>query len=128
MPCPHGPSATTKERTRKTQRGYRTFGCQHCGRTCNERRATPFNYLEHPTDIVLLALLWRLRYKLSLRDLAEMFLERGVACTHAAVRAWETRVAPLLADHLRTKRHGHVGTSWHVDKTYIKVDGTWCYL
>ncbi len=26
------------------------------------------NYLEYPTDIVLLVVLWRLRYKLSLRE------------------------------------------------------------
>ena len=48
-----------------------------CKRTFNERTGTPFNFLDYPTDIVLLVVLWRLRYKLSLRDLAEMFLERG---------------------------------------------------
>ena len=42
--------------------------------------------LEYPTDIVLLVVLWQLRYKLSLRDLAEMFLERGFEFTHEAVR------------------------------------------
>ncbi len=35
----------------------------------NERTGTPFNCLEFPTDVVLLVVLWRLRYKLSLRDL-----------------------------------------------------------
>jgi transposase-like protein len=40
--------------------------------------STPFNSLEFPTDIVLLAVVWRLRYKLSLRDIAEMFLARGL--------------------------------------------------
>ena len=34
---------------------------------------SPFNYLEFPTDIVFQVVLCRLRYKLSLRDLAEMF-------------------------------------------------------
>jgi hypothetical protein len=48
-----------------------------CKRTFNERTGTPFNSLEYPTDIVLLVVLWRLRYKLSLHDLAEMVLERG---------------------------------------------------
>jgi hypothetical protein len=57
-----------------------------CKRTFNERTGTPFNYLEYPTDIILLVVLWRLRYKLSLRDLAEMFLERGFEFTHEAVR------------------------------------------
>jgi transposase-like protein len=30
--------------------------------------------------------IWRLRYKLSLRDVAEMFLERGWSFSHEAVR------------------------------------------
>ena len=30
----------------------------------------PYNHLQFPTDIVLLVMQWRLRYKLSLRDLA----------------------------------------------------------
>ena len=38
---------------------------------------------------------WRLRYKLSPRDLAEMFLELGYEFTHEAVRDWEARIAPL---------------------------------
>jgi hypothetical protein len=57
-----------------------------CKRPFNERTGTPFNFLEYPTDIVLLVVLWRLRYKLSLRDLAEMCLERGFVFTHEAVR------------------------------------------
>ena len=55
--------------------------------------------------------MYRLRYKLSLRDVAEMFLERGFAFTHEAVRDWEARFAPLIADQLRMKRRGHVGVA-----------------
>ncbi len=43
---------------------------------------------------MLLVVLWRLRYKLSLRDLAELFLPRGFVFTHEAVREWEARFAP----------------------------------
>jgi transposase-like protein len=94
----------------------------------NERTGTPFNFLEYPTDIVLLVVLWRLRYKLSLRDLAEMFLERGFAFTHEAVRDWEERFAPLMADQLRIKQRGQAGRSWYVDETYVNVKGKWCYF
>ena len=128
MPCPHCRSTTTVQRSKTTQLGYRTFACHTCERTFNERTGTPFNYLEYPTDIVLLVVLWRLRYKLSLRDLAEMFLERGFEFTHEAVREWEARFAPLVADKLRAKRKGQAGRSWHVDETYIKVSGVWKYL
>ena len=77
---------------------------------------------------MLLVVLWRLRYKLSLRDLAEMFLERGFVFSHETVRDWEARFAPLLADHLRAKRRGQAGASWYVDETDVKVAGSWCYL
>ncbi len=99
-----------------------------CRRLCNERTGTPYNHLQYPTDLVLLVVLWRLRYKLSLRDLAEMFLARGFVFSHEAVRDWEKRFGPLLAAHLRAKRRGQGGTKWHVDETYIKVNGQWCYL
>jgi len=72
--------------------------------------------------------LWRLRYKLSLRDLAELFLARGLVFSHEAVRDWEGRFAPLLADRRRAKRRGHGGMKWHADETYLRVDGRWCYL
>src|SRR6476660_9219259 len=128
MNCPHCSSTTTTLRSKKTCLGYKVFYCRSCRRTFNERTGTPFNFLEFPTDIVLLVVLWRLRYKLSLRDLAEMFLVRGFVFTHETVRDWEERFAPLIADHLRTKRRGQAGTSWYVDETYLKVRGKWCYL
>ncbi len=116
MACPHCQSATTTERSKTTQLGYRTFCCHACKHTFNERTGTPFNHLEFPTDIVLLVVRWRLRYKLSLRDLAEMFLERGFEFTHEAVREWEARFAPLVADKLRAKRKGQAGRSWHAER------------
>ncbi len=128
MNCPYCLSIATKQQRKKTSLGYRTFCCSDCRRIFNERTATPFNYVAYPTDIVLLVVVYRLRYKLSLRDVAEMFLERGFAFTHETVRDWEARFAPLIADQLRMKRRGHVGVSWHVDETYVKVQGKWCYL
>lgn len=128
MHCPHCTSPSTKEQSKKTILGYRTFRCSACRHIFNERTGTPFDYLEYPTDIVLLVVLWRLRYKLSFRDVAEMFLERGWSFTHETVRDWESRFAPLIADQLRIKRRGQAGRSWYVDETYIKVHGKWCYL
>ena len=128
MPCPHCGSSQTREQTTKTRLGYRTFRCPACRRRFNERSGTPFNDLSVPTDIVFLVVLWRLRYKLSLRDLAEMFLERGFVFSHETVRQWEALVAPLLTEQLRRKRHGKAGKKWHADETYVKIQGVWCYL
>jgi putative transposase len=118
MNCPHCLSSATKEQQKKTTLGYRTFRCLVCRRAFNERTGTPFNFLEYPTEIVLLVVLWRLRYKLSLRDIAEMFLVRGFVFTHEAVHDWEARFAPLMAEQLRAGRRGQAGLSWYVDETY----------
>ena len=75
-----------------------------------------------------LVVLWRLRYKLSLRDLAEMFLIRGFVFTYEAVRDWEAKLTPALTAELRRTRKGKVGGSWYVDETYIRVYGGWKYL
>jgi putative transposase len=94
-----------------TDLGYRRFRCRQCGRRFNERTGTPFNHLEFPTDIVFQVLVFRLLFKLSLRDLVRMFLMRGYEFTYETVREWEERFAPLLAEHLRRKRTGTLGAA-----------------
>jgi transposase-like protein len=108
--------------------GYQRFRCKGCHREFNERTGTPFNRLQYPSDVVCLVVLWRLRYKLSLRDLAEMFLERGFTFTHETVRLWEATFAPFLTERLRKHRYGRGSRRWHIDETLIKVNGKWVYL
>jgi putative transposase len=128
MRCPFCQSTSTTERPDRTELGYRRFRCRDCRRGFNERTGTPFNRLQYPTNVVCLVVLWRFRYKLSLRDLAEMFLQRGIMFTHEAVREWESKFASLLSGTLRKRRYGAVGKSWYVDETYVKVQGQWQYL
>jgi putative transposase len=128
MTCPHCESSATTERPDRTELGYRRFRCRDCRRGFNERTGTPFNRLQYPTDVVCLAVLWRFRYKLSLRDLAEMFLQRNLGFTHETVRDWEAKLAPTLIGALRKKRHRAARDSWYVDETYVRVQGQWQYL
>jgi putative transposase len=88
MNCPHCQSSSTTEREERTVHGFRCFRSRECGRRFNERTGTALNRVQVPTDIVFLVVFWRLHYKLSLRDLAEMFLIRGLVFTHEAVRDW----------------------------------------
>ncbi len=57
-----------------------------------------------------------------------MFLIRGIVFSHEAVRDWEAKLTPALAEGLRRCRRGRVGKSWYIDETYIKVHGHWRYL
>ena len=127
MDCPHCGSGETSRRWR-TALGHRTSACRACRRTFNERTGTPFNDLQYPTDIVLLAVLWRLRYTRSFRDVAALLLERSFGVTHETIRIWEFRLAPLWADRLRAKRRGCAGVSWSIDETSVKVAGRGCSL
>jgi len=131
MECVDCGSAEVTGRSDRTAQGYRRFRCHACGRGFNERSTGVLNRVQYPSDIVALVVLWRLRYRLTLRDLAEMFLIRGIIFSHEAVRKWEAKLAPVLADELRCRRRGRSGTGrrhWHVDETYLKVRGRWCYL
>src|SRR3982751_6681089 len=128
MTCPHCRSRPTRKLRVATELGYARLQCRSCRRTFNERTGTPFNFLEMPTDIVFQVVLFRLLFKLSLRDLMQLFLIRGYEFSYETVRDWEERFAPLLADQVRRRRQGRVGRCWYVDETYLKVSGRWCYL
>ncbi len=75
-----------------------------------------------------MAVLWRLRYKLSLRDVAELLLQRGFEVSYETIRVWEFRFTPLVIEQLKYKRRNHRSVSWYLDETYIRVNGRWRYL
>lgn len=92
----HYRSVSIAKRRRRTFLGYRIYYCSSCLHQFNERTGSPFNDLQFPTDIVLLAVLWRFRYKLGFRDVAELLLQRGFVVSHETIRTWEYRFAPLV--------------------------------
>ena len=112
----------------KTTLGYVAYRCSDCNRKFNERTDTAFNFLEQRTDVIVLVVRWYITYKLSLRDLVEMFQDRGFGFSHETVRGWTAKITPLITEQLRNKRYGKAGESWYVDETYIKVKGKWVYL
>ena len=77
--------------------------CGSCARRSNRA--------QYPSDVIALVVLWRLRCRLTLRDLSEMFLHRGIVFSHEAVREWEAKLAPVLAGELRRRRGGKVCVS-----------------
>src|SRR5215211_6636111 len=48
-----------------------------------------------------------------------MFAVRGIVFSYEAVREWEAKLTPALAEDLRRRRRGQVGRSWYVDETEI---------
>src|SRR5271165_3397836 len=89
--------------------------CMECGSSAVSERSE--RTVQYPSDVIALVVLWRLRYKLSLRDLTEMFLIRGIVFSYDRAakqidgRDWEAKLTPALAEALRRRQRGKVGQS-----------------
>jgi transposase, IS6 family len=80
-----------------------------------------------PSEVIIVAVRWYLRYGLSYRDVEELLAERGIPVDHVSVYRWVQRFTPLLITAARPCRHAP-GDRWFVDETYVKVAGRWVYL
>ena len=66
-----------------------------------------------PSDVIVLAVRWYLRFGLSYRAVEELLAERGVEVDHVTVYRWVQRFTPLLADAARFARTRRaIGGSW----------------
>lgn len=70
---------------------------------------------------------WYLAYGLSLRNLEEIMLERGVSVDHSTIHRWIIKLTPVLEEAFRKRKRrrgvGAVGKSWRLDETYVKIRG-----
>ena len=82
MKCAACGGAAVSERPERTAHGYLRFRCRDCGEQFNERTGRSLNCTQYPSDVIALVVFWRLRYKLSLRDLPEMSFVRGIEFTY----------------------------------------------
>lgn len=83
--------------------------------------------MRFPIDVILVRIRWYAAYPLGYRHLEEMMQERGVVVDHSSINRWAIRFLPLLEKSFRKYKHA-VGASWRMNKTYIKVNGTWKHL
>ena len=77
--------------------------------------AFAFTGFRYPSDVIVLAVRWYLRFGLSYRDVEELLLERGIDVDHVTIYRWVLRFTPLLAEAARPCRR-RVGDRWQVDE------------
>ena len=77
--------------------------------------------------IILLCVRRYLAYSLSLSNLEEMMVERGIAVDHATIHRWILRYSPELLERFN-RRKREVSPNWHVDETYVRIRGQWMSL
>jgi hypothetical protein len=68
-----------------------------------------------PSDVIIVAVRWYLRFVLSYRDVEELLAERGIEVDHVTIYRRVLRCTLLLAE-ARPCRHG-AGDGWSVDET-----------
>ncbi|MFE7332372.1 IS6 family transposase [Streptomyces sp. NPDC057565] len=67
------------------------------------------------------------RFPLSLREVEELLLARGITVSHEAIRQWCDRFGPQYAAALR-RRRPQAGDKWHLDEVFVKINGVRRYL
>jgi transposase-like protein len=78
-------------------------------------------------QLSLRCVLWYITYKLSYRDLRDMLAERGIDLAHTTILRWGQHYVPEFEKQWQRYLRP-VGSSWHIDETYIRVKGRWTYL
>src|SRR6202451_1316073 len=59
-----------------------------------------FKWRQTAPELILGAVRWYLRYSLSLRDVEELFAERGLEADHTTIPRWVQRYGPELEQRL----------------------------
>jgi putative transposase len=67
------------------------------------------------------------RFPLSLREVQEMLLQRGIVVSHETVRQWCAKFGQAYANGLR-RRRPRPGDRWHLDEVFITINGKTHYL
>jgi putative transposase len=89
--------------------------------------APSYRGFRYPTEIIAHCVWLYHRFPLSLREVQEMMLERGVIISHETVRQWCAKFGQTYANGLRWRR-ARPGDKWHLDEVFIKIGGKTHYL
>jgi transposase-like protein len=114
----------TKDGT--TQLGGQRFRCSQCGRRFTRRSSSAFSGRAFADDIIVLAVRWYVRYRLSYAEVSEWLAERGVLADQSTIYRWVQRFLPLFGEVAR-KYRDPVGLDWRVDETYARIRGHYTY-
>ncbi len=63
-----------------------------------------FSGRHYPSDIIMMALRYYLAYKLSYREIEEIFSERNIPFDHSTLNRWVIKYSPLLEASFRKRK------------------------
>jgi putative transposase len=88
------------------------------------RRCKGYRY---PIEVIGHAVWLYHQLALSLRDVEELMIARGVVVSYETIRSWCATFGPDYANQLR-RRRPRPGDKWHLDEVFIKISGITHYL
>lgn len=93
---------------------------------------SPFRYFNSSPAVIRLVVPMYVRFPLSLRNVEDLFFERGIDLWHEAVRLWWNRFGPMFAGDIRRQRVSRIRGFRHwrryLDEMYVKLNGEMVYL
>lgn len=128
MNCPHCDFKVSYQCQDLTNLGYKQYRCRQCKKQYNERTGTSFNFVTHRSEVVILTVFFYYRFKMSLDDVASVLALRGINVCHQTIHNWIHTFGVSIGKRLRKRRYKRCSDRWHVDATYIKIEGRWCYF
>lgn len=88
-----------------------------------KRKNSPgFKGHRFPSGIIEYAVWLYFRFSLSLRDVEDLLVQRGIIVSHEAVRFWMLKFGRQYAKSIRRDRPS-VGDKWHLDGVVISIRG-----
>ena len=88
---------------------------------------SPFLWFNSSPEVIRLVVLMQVRFPLSLRNVEDLLFKRGVGICHETERQWWNRYGALFAGDIRRQRasrmRGFRQWRWHLDDTYVKLNG-----
>ena len=89
--------------------------------------APSYRGFRFPGEIISHGVWLYYRFPLSLREVQEMMLERGIVVSHETIRQWCQKFGQTYANALR-RRRARPGDKWHLDEVFITINGKRHYL
>lgn len=87
-----------------------------------KKSTSPYHGFRFPSAVISCAVRWYYRFNLSLRDIEELLLERGVVVSYESVRNWCDRFGAMFACRAKAVRP-RSGATWHLDEVFVKLRG-----
>ena len=79
------------------------------------------------SDVIKRVIWLYFRFNLSLREIEELMVERGVDVSYETIRRWIEQFGPVFAKRIKA-RSPNPSTVWHLDEVYSKINGKMVYL